>query len=399
MLSMLKNLIFRYPVFLLIMCLFSCGDSEQSFEDKNLSGKSSENDVSSLLMTSSRVSDLENLLNDSYQAKSLVVNGADSELDGDLLVSASIDDSNISNIQSPKTDAELALLNLEESTIEHQKSIEELRKINANKDTTIASLSSINDELLSEIRRLKGLPPREAKEPSPLISEVVPKEEAITGFHAEISNLKNSLLLKSNEIKDLRFRNDSLEARISSLENTPKKNVILADPDFSSKDTIPSARNINLSDVGRPGTCTLDFDAVVTSYNGKSKEAFYTEFFVVKENLSTILANGGVSLKDFSSVESYSELWARARKNSFLYPNLQKKIRSLLIAEVDNGRGKRVRTDINGSAIVPEIVKGNYFIIGTAALGKVGVTWNLPVNLNQGLNRVSLTLANASWSM
>jgi hypothetical protein len=381
------------------MCLFSCGDSEQSFEDKNLSDKSSENDVSSLLMTSSRVSDLENLLNDGYQAKSLVVNGADSELDGDLLVSVSIDDSNISNIQSPKTDAELALLNLEESTIEHQKSIEELRKINANKDTTIASLSSINDELLSEIRRLKGLPPREAKEPSLLISEVVPKEEAITEFHAEISNLKNSLLLKSNEIKDLRFRNDSLEARISSLENTPQKNVILADPDFSSKDTIPSARNINLPDVGRPGTCTLEFDAVVTSYNGKSKEAFYTEFFVVKESLSTILAEGGVSLKDFSSVESYSELWARARKNSFLYPNLQKKIRSLLIAEVDDGRGKRVRTDINGSAIVPEIVKGNYFIVGTAALGKVGVTWNIPVNLDQGLNRVSLTLANASWSM
>lgn len=396
---MLKNLIFRYSVFLLIMCLFSCGDSEQSFEDKNLSDKSSENDVSSLLMTSSRVSDLENLLNDGYQAKSLVVNGADSELDGDLLVSVSIDDSNISNIQSPKTDAELALLNLEESTIEHQKSIEELRKINANKDTTIASLSSINDELLSEIRRLKGLPPREAKEPSLLISEVVPKEEAITEFHAEISNLKNSLLLKSNEIKDLRFRNDSLEARISSLENTPQKNVILADPDFSSMDTIPSARNINLPDVGRPGTCTLEFDAVVTSYNGKSKEAFYTEFFVVKESLSTILAEGGVSLKDFSSVESYSELWARARKNSFLYPNLQKKIRSLLIAEVDDGRGKRVRTDINGSAIVPEIVKGNYFIVGTAALGKVGVTWNIPVNLDQGLNRVSLTLANASWSM
>jgi hypothetical protein len=396
---MLKNLIFRYSVFLLIMCLFSCGDSEQSYGDKNLSDNSSENDVSSLLMTSSRVSDLENLLNDSYQAKSLVVNGADSELDGDLLVSVSIDDSNISNIQSPKTDAELALLNLEESTIEHQKSIEELRKINANKDTTIASLSSINDELLSEIRRLKGLPPREAKEPSLLISEVVPKEEAITEFHAEISNLKNSLLLKSNEIKDLRSRNDSLEARISSLENTPQKNVILADPDFSSKDTIPSARNINLPDVGRPGTCTLEFDAVVTSYNGKSKEAFYTEFFVVKESLSTILAEGGVSLKDFSSVESYSELWARARKNSFLYPNLQKKIRSLLIAEVDDGRGKRVRTDINGSAIVPEIVKGNYFILGTAALGKVGVTWNIPVNLDQGLNRVSLTLANASWSM
>ena len=383
----------------MIMCLFSCGDSEQSFEVKKLSDKTSNNDVSSLLMTSSRVSDLENLLNDSNQTKSLVVHGADSDIESSLPSIDNIDGSNVSKIKLPKTDAELALLNLEESAIEHQKSIEELRKINANKDTTISSLSSINDELLSEIRRLKGLPPRVAKEPSPVKSDVVPKEEGITGFHAEISNLKNSLLLKSNEIKDLRYRNDSLEARISSLENSPPKNVILADPDFSSKELIPSAENFNLPDIGRLGTCTLDFDAVVTSYNGKSKEAFYTEFFIIKENLSTILANDGVSLKDFSSVESYSELWARARKNSFLYPNLHKKIRSLLIAEVDNGRGKRVRTDINGSATVAGIVKGNYFIVGTAALGKVGVTWNIPVNLDQGLNRVSLTLANASWSM
>ena len=345
----------------MILCLFSCGDSEQSFEVKNLSDKTSNNDVSSLLMTSSRVSDLENLLNDSNQTKSLVVNGADSDIESSLQSIDIIDGSNVLKIQLPKTDAELALLNLEESAIEHQKSIEELRKINANKDTTISSLSSINDELLSEIRRLKGLPPREAKEPSPVKSDVVPKEEGITGFHAEISNLKNSLLLKSNEIKDLRYRNDSLEARISSLENSPTQNVILADPDFSSKELIPSAENFNLPDIGRPGTCTLDFDAVVTSYNGKSKEAFYTEFFIIKENLSTILANDGVSLKDFSSVESYSELWARARKNSFLYPNLHKKIRSLLIAEVDNGRGKRVRTDINGSATVAGIVKGNYF--------------------------------------
>jgi len=138
---------------------------------------------------------------------------------------------------------------------------------------------------------------------------------------------------------------------------------------------------------------------VVTSYNGKSKEAFYTEFFIVNENLNTILSNGGISLLDFPSVDSYSELWAKSRKNSFRYPDLQKKIRNLLISEVENGRGKRVRTDINGSAIASNIPQGNFYIIGTAALGKIGVTWNVPIELDQGVNRVSLTLANASWSM
>ena len=65
--------------------------------------------------------------------------------------------------------------------------------------------------------------------------------------------------------------------------------------------------------------------------------------------------------------------------------------------QVEGGNGRRVRTDINGAASV-ELKPGNYFIIGCAALGKVGVTWNVPVNLDSGVNKVSLTLANASWS-
>ena len=46
-----------------------------------------------------------------------------------------------------------------ENTIKHQKSIEDLRQINSCKDKTIASLSTVNDELLSEIKRLKAITP------------------------------------------------------------------------------------------------------------------------------------------------------------------------------------------------------------------------------------------------
>jgi len=42
---------------------------------------------------------------------------------------------------------------------------------------------------------------------------------------------------------------------------------------------------------------------------------------------------------------------------------------------------------------------GKYFVIGTASLGKVGVTWSVPVSLNTGNNKISLTLANCSWSL
>ena len=393
-----KNLIFTYPCLLFAVWLASCGKSDQTSDEKNPFGKPIDNEISSLLKSSSRVSDLEYLLNDSNNSKALIVQGADSTVNDGLTAKVLLNDLNKSKVQGPNSDAELALTNLEESAIEHQRSIEELRKINANKDTTIASLSTINDELLAEVRRLKGLPPRDVKLSTSKPANQLYKDEEISGFHSEITNLKNSLVLKSNEIKDLRYRNDSLEARISSLENSPKKSVFLADPKFSDNLEL-RVDDIILTDADLSDFCTLNFDAVVTSYNGKSKEAFYTEFFIVNENFNSIMSSGGISLVEYSSVESYSELWAQSRKNSFLYPDLQKEIRSLLISEVENGNGKRVRTDINGSANVPNIPKGNYYIIGTAALGKIGVTWNVPIKLDQGVNRVSLTLANASWSM
>jgi len=36
--------------------------------------------------------------------------------------------------------------------------------------------------------------------------------------------------------------------------------------------------------------------------------------------------------------------------------------------------------------------------VGTASLGKVGVTWSVPVDLDEGMNKLSLTLGNSSWS-
>ena len=55
-------------------------------------------------------------------------------------------------------------------------------------------------------------------------------------------------------------------------------------------------------------------------------------------------------------------------------------------------------TDINGSAKVENLELGDYYIIGTASLGKIGVTWNVPVKLKGGPNKISLTLSNSSWS-
>ena len=107
-----------------------------------------------------------------------------------------------------KDEAELALKRLEENTINHQKSIEDLYEINSFKDKTIASLSALNDELLTEIKRLK------ANTSKTLVKQRFDRDSNDKDgeiMSSEIQNLKNSLLLKSTEIKDLRMRNDSLE--------------------------------------------------------------------------------------------------------------------------------------------------------------------------------------------
>lgn len=66
---------------------------------------------------------------------------------------------------------------------------------------------------------------------------------------------------------------------------------------------------------------------------------------------------------------------------------------------VEDGQGQRIRTDINGAASLEGLPPGKFYVIGTASLGKVGVTWSVPVQLKTGANKLSLTLANATWSL
>jgi len=291
-------------------------------------------------------------------------------------------------------EAETALKNLEVHSIQRQKSIEDLRKINNNKDQTIAALSQLNDELISEIKRIKGDLYRDSN------TDDLSKGPStqLDSLKSEVKKLKNNLALKSEELKSLRYRNDSLEGRISDLELSPTTNKSELLPTFSSINSYPS-RNINPISQKRTGQCKLRFEAVVTALNGKSKEAFYTEFFILPISLENIMRKGGIELANYSGIDTYAELWARSRKNAFLFPDVHKKIRSLLLNFEDRGEGKRVRTDVDGSAMLDGLPAGKYFVIGTASLGKVGVTWSVPVSLNTGNNKISLTLANCSWSL
>ena len=114
-------------------------------------------------------------------------------------------------------EAEKALKKLEENVNEHQASINNLRKINLTKDQTIASLSTINDELLNEIKRIKAMGGTK-------MLRILPEKPALSQIDflkREVMKLKNTLILKSKELDNLRYKNDSLEGRISELEVLP----------------------------------------------------------------------------------------------------------------------------------------------------------------------------------
>ena len=337
--------------------------------------------------------DFESLLSQDSDVVAIDVIGASdytAELDN---LEVNSESAPVGTIMSKELEAETALKNLEVHSIQRQKSIEDLRKINNTKDQTIASLSQLNDELISEIKRIKGSLYVDSKTDYPNENS----GSQLGSLKSEVKKLKNNLALKSEELKSLRYRNDSLEDRISDLELSPtsKKSELL--PTFSSISY--SSRNNKPINQKRSGQCKLQFEAVVTALNGKSKEAFYTEFFILPISLENIMRKGGIELANYSGIDTYAELWARSRKNAFLYPDVHKKIRSLLLNFEDREEGKRVRTDVDGSALVDDLQAGKYFVIGTASLGKVGVTWSVPVSLNTGNNKISLTLANCSWSL
>ena len=97
--------------------------------------------------------------------------------------------------------------------------------------------------------------------------------------------LKSNLLQKSNEIEGLRRKNDQFHNGIDSLQPKVNSSEYLRSTirdDFTNNIEPALGNDVMESFNESTGTenCTLEFDAVVTLLNGKSKEVFYTEFFL-----------------------------------------------------------------------------------------------------------------------
>ncbi len=257
-----------------------------------------------------------------------------------------------------------------------------------NKDETIESISRLNQELLAEITRLKKSKNRDVATPVPTNSDNA----------EELENIRAKLIKKTEEINFLKVKNSNLEERISKLENLPSQ-ISLQEPvqnpphlssvkNFRENESIIKAKPVPL--------CSLDFDAVVTLQSGKNREALYTEFFLLDQSLFDLL-NQEIDMAKYPGISSFEELWAQSRKSPYRFPGIYKQIRNRFLSQTSSGHGYRARTDLNGFGSFRNVRPGLYFLVGTASLGTVGVTWNVPVYLRDGTNKTSLTLSNASW--
>lgn len=308
-------------------------------------------------------------------------------------------DSKNSEDTLPKSTLEMTIRELENSSYSHQQGLEKIRELSLEKDQKISLLEYENASLLEKIKNLEAQLSLGSKQPVKVNNDDL---QVANELDFAINDLKTSYEANSKEVSFLKEQNLLISDKLEGLEKEEKLEIefVAQVEGKDSNSTLDILKEIPPEELIIPTTsnCTLNFDAVVTSLNGKSKEAFYTEFFIIRKDLNTLMVENGILLSDFAEVTSYGELWARARKNPFLFPNILKQIRDLLLEEVSRNNGVRIRTDINGSATVQNLDKGNYYVVGTASLGKVGVTWSVPVDLDEGMNKLSLTLGNSSWS-
>ena len=145
----MKKFYLAQNIFALFYCVSCSQDThKQNQHEGDLNDDAIEKkiDLNEILKIDEKVNlNFENLLSEGNDVKTSDVSGV-SDYSEILLSKNKKVDIPIDNISPKDLEAETAFKNLEENSLEHKKSIEDLRLINQKKDQTIASLSLLNDE-------------------------------------------------------------------------------------------------------------------------------------------------------------------------------------------------------------------------------------------------------------
>jgi len=177
---------------------------------------------------------------------------------------------------------------------------------------------------------------------------------------------------------------DSLGDRSSMLQRET------FEPSPFSSSRSPSARVQNSAQ----GNSNLQLQAKVQFLDNKNRPAGFTEFFLVEDDLDTILANEGIQVPTGAGIQSPAEYWARSVQRGYRFPGVAAKIRNALA----RASLKRIKTNSLGEGNLDNLAAGRYYVVGASTLGQVGVVWSKPVTLNSGDNRIDLDLRDAAWA-
>ena len=142
------------------------------------------------------------------------------------------------------------------------------------------------------------------------------------------------------------------------------------------------------------GQSTMQLKAEVQFLNNKKRPAGFTEFFLVRNSLDSILESARIRIPPNEGISSFAEFWARAVQRGYRFPGVAAAIRNALA----RASLTRLKTNSIGVANVDNLEGGSYFVIGASTLGQVGVVWSKQVSLQGGENQISLDLRDATWA-
>ena len=142
------------------------------------------------------------------------------------------------------------------------------------------------------------------------------------------------------------------------------------------------------------GDATLSLRAEVQFLNNKNRPAGFTEFFLLQEDLDSVLKSSRIRIPGGQGIDSFAELWARSVQRGYRYPGVAAAIRNSLASSSI----ARIKTNSVGQANLSKLKAGRYFVVGASTLGQVGVVWSKPFSLSPGSNDLSLDLRDAVWA-
>jgi DNA repair exonuclease SbcCD ATPase subunit len=142
------------------------------------------------------------------------------------------------------------------------------------------------------------------------------------------------------------------------------------------------------------GDATLHLNAEVQFLNNKNRPAGFTEFFVLQQDLDSVLKSSRIRIPGGQGIDSFAELWARSVQRGYRYPGVAAAVRNALAT----ASIARIKTNSVGKANLTKLKAGKYFVVGASTLGQVGVIWSKPFSLVPGSNDLTLDLRDAVWA-